>query len=82
LFLAPAAAPKVKLRQMENTTHRLLGVGVHRLGKDELARRLNATAPVLDAWMAGQLAMPHRKVLSLVDLIEELGALGDQADET
>ena len=61
--------------------HRLLGVGIHHLGKEELARRLNTTPRLLDAWMAGRLEMPHRKVLSLVDLIDELGALGDKAGE-
>ena len=66
---------------MVDTTQRLLGIGVRRFGRDELARRLKAAPRLLDAWMTGNAAMPDRKVLSLVDLIDELGALGDQAEE-
>ena len=66
---------------MVDTTQRLLGIGVRHFGKDELARRLKTAPGLLDAWMSGDQPMPDRKVLSLVDLIDELGALGDQADQ-
>lgn len=66
---------------MVNTTQRLLGIGVRHFGREELARRLKTPPRLLDAWMSGNASMPDRKVLSLVDLIDELGALGDQAEE-
>ena len=65
---------------MVNTTQRLLGIGVRHFGRDELARRLKTPPRLIDAWISGNTAMPDRKVLSLVDLIDELGALGDQAE--
>ncbi len=57
---------------------RLLQVGVKHLGKVVLAPKLNATPDLIDLWIARQATMPDRKVLVLIDLLDELGALDDE----
>ena len=54
-------------------------LGVKRLGREELATRLRTTPELLDAWRYGHATMPDRKVLALIDLVDSLGALGDEA---
>ena len=44
-----------------------------RLGRTELARRLNVPESLLEAWIAGLASMPDRKLLSLADLLDKLG---------
>ena len=61
----------------ENTRQRLVQVGIKRLGRDELAKRLKAEPDRIEAWASGHAALPDRKALLLVDLLDELGALGE-----
>jgi DNA-binding transcriptional regulator YiaG len=48
-------------------------MAAERIGREELARRLNVPDSLLTAWMSGHAAMPDRKLLALASLIEELG---------
>jgi hypothetical protein len=60
------------------TKQRLVQVGIKRLGRDELAKRLKATPELVDAWASGHATLPDRKALLLVDLLDELDALGEE----
>ena len=62
----------------ENTRQRLVQVGIKRLGRDELAKRLKARPDQVEAWAKGRPTLPDHKALLLVDLLDELGALGDE----
>jgi hypothetical protein len=53
-------------------------VGIKRLGRDELAKRLKAAPELVDAWANGHATLPDRKALLLVDLLDELDALGEE----
>jgi hypothetical protein len=53
----------------------LLQVGVKHLGKAVLATKLNATPELVDLWINRYATMPDRKVLALIDLLDELGVL-------
>ena len=57
---------------IESTRQRLLAYAAERLGKTELARRLNVSEGTLDAWINGHVAVPNRKLLALADLIDEM----------
>ena len=56
----------------ENTGQRLLAYAAERLGKGEVAARLNVSVDTVDAWMTGVIAIPNRKLLALADLIDEI----------
>ncbi|MGQ0651913.1 MAG: hypothetical protein ACT4P4_06540 [Betaproteobacteria bacterium] len=43
-----------------------------RLGRDELARRLNVPEALLETWMNGHATMPERKFIALVDLLDHI----------
>jgi len=51
----------------------LLERAAKRLGRAELAKRLNVPESLLAAWIGGNASMPDRKLLVLADLIEKLG---------
>jgi hypothetical protein len=51
----------------------LLESAAKRIGREELAKRLNVPDHLLTAWMSGHASMPERKFLQLADLIEQLG---------
>jgi hypothetical protein len=51
---------------------RLLRFAAERLGRDELAKRLQATEDDLLKWIEGGAVMPSRKALALADLIQHL----------
>jgi hypothetical protein len=51
----------------------LLEQAAKRLGRTELAKRLNVPEELLEAWIGGNASMPDRKLLALADLIEKLG---------
>jgi hypothetical protein len=53
----------------------LLQVGVKHLGKAVLATKLSATPELVDLWINRHATMPDRKVLALIDLLDELGVL-------
>lgn len=57
----------------ETNRQRLLELAVKRIGKQELAKRLNSPPHLLDTWIAGMATMPDRKVLDLAKIIEDLG---------
>ncbi|MEA3191745.1 MAG: hypothetical protein QOD26_78 [Betaproteobacteria bacterium] len=48
-------------------------MAANRIGKEELAKRLNCPVSLIDAWMSGHASMPDRKLLMLADLIDKLG---------
>ena len=51
----------------------LLERAAKRLGKEELAKRLDVPESLLAAWIGGNASMPDRKLLVLAHLIEKLG---------
>ena len=51
-----------------------LSVAVDRLGRMEVAKRLNVPAVVLQDWIDHQVAIPPAKVLELIDLLDSLDA--------
>ena len=61
------------------TRQRLLRIGVKHLGEEQLAAKLKATPAKIEAWMNYPSGMPDRVFLVLVDLLDEMGQLGDEA---
>ena len=55
------------------TRRNLIASAQQRLGREELAKRLNVPEHLLEAWMDGHATMPERKILELADLLEQLG---------
>lgn len=52
----------------------LLTVAVERLGKLEVAKRLDIPAGILQDWIDGNAPIPPQKVLGLIDLLDSLDA--------
>jgi hypothetical protein len=52
----------------------LLSVAVDRLGRMEVAKRLNVPAVALQDWIDHQVPIPPAKVLELIDLLDSLDA--------
>ena len=52
----------------------LLTVALERLGKLEVAKRLDIPAGILQDWIDGRTAIPPQKVLALIDLLDSLDA--------
>jgi len=50
----------------------LLEYAHQRLGKSELAKRLQVSEEVVEAWFVNPAEMPNRKRLALADLVHEL----------
>jgi len=48
-------------------------MAAERIGREELARRLNVPHTLLVAWMGGHASMPDRKLLLLAEIIDQLG---------
>jgi hypothetical protein len=63
----------------ENTRARLLKLAVRRYGREDLAKRLRVGPEQLDDWITGERAVPNTKILAVIDLLDRLGALGDDA---
>ena len=61
------------------TRLRLLRIGVKHLGEEQLATKLKAKPAQIEAWMNDPSRMPDKVFLVLVDLIDEIGQLGDEA---
>jgi transcriptional regulator with XRE-family HTH domain len=57
----------------DTTKQNLLVMAARRIGREELARRLNVPDSLLAAWMSGHASMPDLKLLALAALIDELG---------
>jgi hypothetical protein len=45
----------------------------------DLAKRLRIGPEQLDSWISGERHVPNTKILALIDLLDRLGALGDEA---
>ena len=63
----------VALAVADTTRQNLIASAARRLGREELAKRLNVPDHLLTAWMSGHATMPERKFLELADLLEQLG---------
>jgi len=63
----------------DNTRLRLLKLAVKRYGREELAKRLRIGPEQLDDWVSGERTVPDSKILAVIDLLDRLGALGDDA---
>ena len=63
------------------TRQRLITVAVQHFGRDTLARRLKTSPEVIDAWDKGQEPIPNAKLLALIDLLDEMDALGDSPEK-
>ena len=63
----------------DNTRLRLLKLAVKRYGREDLAKRLRVEPEQLDGWISGERAVPNTKILAVIDLLDRLGALGDDA---
>ena len=62
---------------MAHTTRkRLITLAVQHYGREELARRLKTSPTAIDTWDRGQEPIPNPKLLALIDLLDELDALG------
>ena len=57
---------------MPSMKQRLLKQAAKVVGHENLAKRLNVPASLLDAWIRGLATMPDRKLLPLAHLLETL----------
>lgn len=57
----------------ETTKQSLLAMAAKRIGRVELAQRLNVPESLLSAWMSGHASMPDGKLLALAALLDQLG---------
>ena len=64
---------------MADTRLRLLKLAVKRYGRDELATQLRVAPAQLAGWIGGEHPVPNAKILTVIDLLDRLGALGDDA---
>jgi len=62
----------------DTTKQNLLRAAAARIGRRELAVRLEVPESLLEAWMTGHASMPDRKLIMLAELLD---ALGDKPDE-
>jgi len=56
---------------------RALARAVKTLGPVALSLRLDATPELIEIWASGHATMPDRKVLMLIDVLDELDRLND-----
>lgn len=68
---SPNACDNARVSDAESKK-RLLQFAIERLGKEQVAARLNVTQQRLDEWISGDPDMTHSKVLALADLISSL----------
>jgi hypothetical protein len=61
------------------TRQRLLRIGVKHLGEEQLAAKLRSSPAQIETWVNDPSRMPDRVFLVLVDLLDEIGQLGDEA---
>jgi hypothetical protein len=54
----------------------LLSMAAQRLGRENLATRLDSSDSLLTAWMSGRASMPDSKFLTLAALVDELDPAG------
>ena len=64
----------------DTTKQNLLALAANRIGRTELAKRLDAPESLVDAWMGGKASMPDAKLLALADLLDQLGDAPDQPE--
>jgi DNA-binding response OmpR family regulator len=60
------------LRPQPSKQQRLLAEAARLIGETELARGLRVMPAVLESWIEGRAAMPHRQLLNLADLLVKL----------
>lgn len=70
---AGSAYRGLELHMGEKTKRELLRRAVELVGREELARRLNAPETLLDAWLRGLATMPDRKLFPLAAVLEQAG---------
>ena len=58
------------------TRQRLISLAVQHYGREELARRLKTSPAAIDVWDSGKEPIPSVKLLAVIDLLDELDALG------
>ena len=56
----------------DSIRQQILRRAVEAMGLDELAARLKAPAPLIQAWLAGHASMPDRKFVALTDALDKL----------
>lgn len=66
---------------MAATKRQLLERGAKLLGPEELARRLNMPATVLEAWLCGTATMPDGKLMDLARLFHRISQEGGSCGE-
>jgi len=59
------------------TRQRLVTLAVQHFGAEELAKRLKTSRGVIDSWDKGQQPVPSAKLLALIDLLDDMDALGE-----
>lgn len=57
----------------QTVTKRALGRALKLLGPDELSKRLGAPPELIQTWLNGHATVPERKVMALIDLIDQMG---------
>ena len=55
----------------DNTTQQLLRKAVAIIGRERLAEALRTPASLVDEWITGLVAVPQRKLLMLLDLLDQ-----------
>ncbi|HYL90629.1 MAG TPA: hypothetical protein VEU32_17910 [Burkholderiales bacterium] len=58
----------------KSTRQRLLELMIARIGRGELAARLEVPCAILRDWLEGHMPMPDGKVIALIDLIDRTAA--------
>ena len=64
----------------DTTKQSLLALAASRIGRTELAKRLDVPESLVDAWMSGHASMPDAKLLALAHLLDELGDAPERAE--
>jgi hypothetical protein len=63
---------------VESTKQRLVKLAIEHFGRTDLAKRLKTSGERLDAWDSGEAVIPNPKLLTIIDLLDQRNALGDE----
>ena len=66
------------MAQARTTRKRLVTLAVQHFGTEELAKRLKTSTQAVTSWDTGMQPIPSAKLLALIDLLDELDALGSE----
>lgn len=58
-------------RRLDATKRQLIQRAARLLGREQLARRLNVAASLVDAWASGDATLPDRKLAELARVLSE-----------